>query len=137
MAWNEQWSYKIDGYELNRNASNPSGVFITQIPELDNQFEQDVILVDVDGDYPAFVRTQPREGNYTILISMLPCSWANYQYRLSTLKTKLSPGQHTLTVQARGMTTAKSVPIVVKSMQVDAKIRLVTVAAVVPRPVLI
>jgi hypothetical protein len=137
MAWNEQWSFKIDGTEINRNASNPTGTFIVQIPELENQFEQDAILVEIDGDYPAFVRMQPREGQYTILISMTPCTWGDYQTRLQTLKTLLSPGQHTLTVQARGMPTAKSVVIVVKSMQIDAKIRLVTVAAVVPRPVLV
>lgn len=134
--WNEQWSYKIDGYELNRNASNPTGNYHVQIPELQNLPEQEVILAPIDGDYPAFVRNQPKEANWTILIAVRPNTPADWYTELTNIQTRLSAGLHTLTVQARGMTVEATVKIVVKSMNIDYKQRLITVAAVVPNPTL-
>lgn len=132
MAWTEQWSYKIDnGTELNDKTT-----YVCQVPELDTVFEQEAITVAVDGEYPSFIRMQPREGAYTFIINMSACNWITYRTRITALKAIFTPGLHTFTAQARGMANPLSVPVVVKGMVVDAKIRQVVVSTLAPRPIL-
>lgn len=130
MVWSEQWSYKIDGTEVNDRTN-----FFVVVPELDHDFEQEAIMVSVQGDYPSFIRNQPKEGAYTFIVSMTNCTWATYQTRLATLKAIFSNGIHTFTVQARGMASAKSVTLVVQGITVQAKERVVTVRTIAPKPV--
>lgn len=131
MAWAEQWSYKVDGHEVNDKSN-----FISSIPELDTGSDHDIVLFTIAGDYPIFVRAQPTDATMNLLIQMTQCSWATFQTRLTTLKGWLTPGRHTLTVQARGMTAAKSMTIIVKGMSIEAKGRRVAVTLIVPKPVL-
>jgi hypothetical protein len=125
------WSYRINALELNDGIN-----FVTSVPEIENESEDDVILVPIDGDYPKFVRLQPREAQYTFLIAMRPCSWPVYQSRLAQLKSVFTQGSSIeLEFQIRGMTTPKSVNIQVKHFLIDPKQRLVTVSAIVARPI--
>lgn len=130
MSWANQWSYKVDGHELN-DITN----YFTQIPEIDNDPEQDPVMVEMEAGYPWLVRLQPVQGAYTILVQMRSCPWDVYQSRLAQLKGWLAPGVHTLTVQARGMGSAKSLTVVTRGMMVDAKLRRLAVTAVAPVPV--
>jgi hypothetical protein len=129
VAWAEQWSYKIDGTEIN------SGAFITDIPDLDSIGSVEAITVPIPNDYPVFIRTQPLDSTININTQMRPCSWAAFQTNLATLRGILTPGPHTLTAQVRGMAAAKSLTIIVTSTAVEAKGRRVSTQALVPRPV--
>ena len=131
MPWLEQWSYKIDGTEINDRTT-----LFTQIPELSNVFEQDIILAQIDGDYPVYIRTQPTEGRISFLINIAYSSPASFDTTLTSLKALFTQVPHTLTVQARGMSTTKTLTFIPQGMMVDYKQRLVTVSAVVPKPVL-
>jgi hypothetical protein len=131
MAWAEQWSIKVDGTEIN------TGNFITEIPDLDSIGSVDAVLVTIPNDYPVFIRTQPLDSTININTQMKPCAWATFQTNLATLRGILTPGLHTLTVQVRGMATAKSLTIVVKSMAVEAVGRRVSTQALVPTPVFV
>jgi hypothetical protein len=125
------WSYRVGALELNDGIS-----FVTSVPEIENASEDDVILVPIDGDYPRFVRLQPREAQYTFLIAMKPCSWPVYQSRLNQLKSVFTQGASVeLEFQVRGMTEPMSVNIQVKNFLIDPKKRLVTVSAIVARPI--
>lgn len=135
MAWPGIWSIKIDGTELNTLPTG--GDFLCEIPEIDNVPEQDQVVVAMDGDYPAFIRLQPREASWTLNLSMRGCDWATYQTNLDYLKSVLSSGPHTLTVQVRGMASPKSTTVVVCAMMVEAKSRAVSVKLSVPKPVLV
>lgn len=133
MSWAEQWSYKIDGTEVNDRTN-----FFTQVPELENTPQMDVILKTVDGDYPSFIRVQPKEMGYTFIIAMTPCTWATYQSRLQTLKTIFTPGTHTFTVQARGQASPTSVTIVATgSLSIMPKERIITISVIAPKPVFV
>lgn len=134
MAWTGIWSIKMDGVELNTLPTG--GHFLCEIPEIDNVPELDQVTVAMDGNYPAFIRLQPREASWTLNLTMKPCDWETYQTRLDYLKSVLYSGVHTLTVQVRGMSTAKSTTVVVCAMTVDAKSRAVSVKLSVPKPVL-
>lgn len=129
--WSEQWSLKVDGHELNDRTN-----FLVEIPELDDQSADDIVLVTIAGDYPIYVRSQPTDATWNLLIQMTPCNWATYQTRLATLRSYLSSGRHTITVQRRGMAAAKSATVIVKGWAIDAKSRKVAVTLVVPKPVL-
>jgi hypothetical protein len=135
MAWPGRWSIKIDGVELNTLPTG--GHYICEIPEIDNVPEQDQVVVAMDGDYPAFIRLQPREASWTLNLTMKPCDWPTYQTRLAYLKSLLSSGPHTLTVQVRGMDVEKSVTVIVCAMMVEAKSRAISVKLSVPKPVLV
>jgi hypothetical protein len=131
MAWSAQWSLKIDGSQLNDKSN-----YYAEIPELDTGSDHDIILVNIAGDYPLFVRAQPMDATMNLLIQMTPCNWATYRTRLATLQALLTPGRHTLEVQVRGMTAAKTMMVVVKGMAIEAKTRKVAVTLIVPKPVL-
>ena len=135
MAWPGFWSIKIDGTEI--NTLPVGGNYLCEIPEIDNVAEFDQITVAMDGDYPAFIRLQPREASWTLNISMKSCDWPTYQTQLAYLKSLLSSGPHTLTVQVRGMPDPKSTMVVVCAMMVEAKSRAVSVKLSVPKPVLV
>lgn len=130
--WNEQWSIKVDGYEINDKTA-----FWTVIPEIDNIGSVDVITVDVPNDYPVYIRTQPLSASITFKINMTPCSWATYRTRLDTIYALMTPGPHTLTIQVRGMATAKSLTFIPQQVTVtDPKARELSVQATIPKPVL-
>lgn len=101
------WSYKVDGYELNDGTS-----FLAFVPEIDDESADDVILVQIDGGYPVFVRVQPTPITLSLNIQVLPSGWRMYDSRVAWLKNLLSTGDiHTLEVQARGMTSPKTTPV--------------------------
>ena len=134
MTWNEQWSIKIDGQEL--NTAPTGGNYVASIPEIENVADYDAVTVPIDGDYPAFIRLQPRESTWTLNIAMKACNWATYQTQIASLKTLLAPGIHTLAVQIRGMTAAKSATVVVRGMMIQPTARALSVTLFVPKPVL-
>ncbi len=129
MAWNEQWSIKVDGNELNDHAA-----YWTMIPEWDNAPDDDVVLVEIDGSSPSYIRNQPKEGVYTLLIACPGSTWSTWNTRLTALRSVLTKGVHTLTVQIRGMPTAASVTIVVRGSMVMPKERRLVVNCIVPQP---
>jgi len=135
MAWPGKWSIKIDGTEINTLPNG--GDYIAEIPEIDNIAEFDQVTVGMDGDYPAFIRLQPREATWTLNISMKACTWETYQTRLTWLKSVLSLGPHTLTVQVRGQATPVSATVVVCGIIVEAKSRALSIKLSVPKPVLV
>lgn len=101
------WSHDIDGTELNDFVA-----FITRVPEVDTILPQEAILVQAMGDVPWFHRMQPREGLFTFLVQMMPCSWQVYDARMAILNALFAPGVHTYTVQVRGATTPRVFTIV-------------------------
>ena len=129
------WSYKIDGNEINDNVQ----FHVTGLPELDDEPDDEVILAKLAGDHPVFIRTQPVDTVYTLLIAMMPpVSNATYQTRLALLKSWFTAGvPHTLTVEARGMDEPKSVVVIRRGITVNFKLRLVAIQLVVPKPVLV
>jgi len=133
MSWLEQWSIQIDGTEINDGTN-----YITRIPEIWNVQEQSPILASIDGDYPAFIRFQPKEGQYTIITTINAHTWADFYAKWTTLKALLTPvaAGHVLTVQVRGMPAAKSVTIYPQSTMVDPISRTCSTIAVAPEPVL-
>lgn len=131
MSWNEQWSIKIDGVELNDITT-----YFTEIPEIENIPEDDVVTVPIDGRAPAYIRNQPVEAHYTILIASRPCTWEMWSTRITSLKALLTRGSHTLTVQVRGMAAAASTTVVIKGMMIEAKNRRVAVSLVAMTPIL-
>lgn len=126
------WSYKIDDVEINDGIS-----FVTQVPEIDNSANFDIVLAQIDGDYPVLVRTQQVESVYTFLIAMTPCNWSTYNTRMSLLRTLFSPGSHTFKVQARGMDMPREVSIIAQTMIVQPKERQISVKTVAHKPVLV
>jgi hypothetical protein len=133
LAWNEEWLYEIDGVSINDHQS-----FFCMVPELDNMAEQDLILAPLAGDYPVFIRAQPREGRLTFNIAAgKGCTAVLWQTRLATLRTLFAQGvRHQLVVKARGMATTKSVYFYAEGMMTDYRTRIVSVRAIAPRPVL-
>lgn len=132
MAWAEQWTYKIDGVHINLHGSG----FITQIPELENEFDDDVVLVPIDGREPAYIRNQPKEGTYTLLISVDNAgAWASWNSAMNTLRGLLTKGRHTLTVQARGMAAERSTTIIVRGSMASAKERRVAYPVLATTPI--
>lgn len=130
--WAEQWSYSVGGHELNDHTN-----YVTQIPEINNVPDYNVVSVPIDGDYPAFIRADPANGVWSILIQMQPCTWAVYETRRAQLASWLPMGVPlTLTVQIRGMTGVKSATIVPKNLIVNAKTRSLAYSCHVPIPVL-
>jgi hypothetical protein len=129
VAWTGVWSIKIDGTEIN------SGNFITDIPDLDSIGSVEAVMVPIPNDYPVLIRTQPLDSTININTQMKPCDWATFQTNLATLRGILSAGVHTLTVQVRGMTAAKSLIIVITSNAVEAKGRRMNTQALIPKPV--
>ena|ERR1035437_4271428 len=133
MVWNEQWSIKVDGNQINDKTN-----FWTTIPEIDDLITFDVVTVAIPNDYPVYIRTQPLSASLTFNISMTPCTWAVYRSRLEWLQTVFAPGPHTLLIQVRGMSDPKSLVFIAKQLTVaDAKARAVSVQAVVPKPILV
>lgn len=131
MAWAGQWTYKIDGTHINGNGSN----LITQIPELENSFEDTVVEVPVDGREPSYIRNQPQSGIYTILIDRGDCSWADWHATMASLTSLMSKGPHTLTAQARGMPAEKSCQIIIRSWVPSATERKIAFQAVAMAPI--
>jgi hypothetical protein len=131
MAWTGVWTYKIDGVHINLQGSG----LITHIPELENEFDDDVVLVPVDGRAPAYIRNQPKEGIYTLMISAGAVDWATWQTRMNTLRALLTKGQHTLAVQARGMAAEKSTIVIVRGSMVAAKERAIVYPLLVTVPI--
>lgn len=133
MVWAEQWSVKVDGgIELNDHVN-----YLTEVPQLDDVPDWDVKQVPIDGTYPAYIRSDPTSGAYTVNIQMTSCTWATFRSRLATLDAIFTMGAtHTLAVQVRGMSASKSVVIVPRGKVVDPKLRKVTYACFVPVPVL-
>lgn len=101
------FSHKVDGTELNDGTLS-----FCRVPEVDNGFAGEDILIQVQGDVPWFHRIQPREGQYTFLIDMGPCEWATYQSKRATLDALFSPGPHIYTHQVRGAGSATSCTII-------------------------
>lgn len=125
------WSYKIDGVQLNTGST-----FLVQIPELESEFDDDVILVPIDGREPAYIRNQPKEGIYTLLINVMNAGdWATWQTRMNVLRALLTKGAHLLTVQARGMASEKSTTVVVRGSIVAFDERRVVYQTLVTTPI--
>lgn len=118
------WSHVVDGTELNDFVD-----FITQVPEVDTILPSEAILVQAAGDYPWFHRMQPREGLFTFLIQMLPCTWQVYDTRRQLLDTLFAPGPHTYTPQVRGATTTRSFTIISEGNSIiNPRLRQFTIA---------
>lgn len=132
MAWAEQWTYQVSGHELNDGVK-----YVTQIPEIDNDPDYNVVTVPIDGDRPATIRADPTNGTWTILIQMTPCNWATYQTRLAEINGWLPRGVLlTLTAQIRGMTSPLSAIIMPKNLNASPKQRAIAITCHVPVPVL-
>jgi hypothetical protein len=134
LAWNGQWSTKVDGTEIN----DRDKWWVAAIPELENMAEQDVIMADVAGDYPVFIRSQPRAGPITINIAMAKgCTEPVWQTRLEDLKALFAQGvKHVLTVQVRGMAATKTLKFITVGMTADYRQRIVSVRTISNKPVL-
>jgi hypothetical protein len=125
------WSYTIDGFELNDGAT-----FITVIPEIDDGLPTNPILVDLQNDYPFYVRSQPLNRVMNINVQILPCDWSTYSSRMTTLKGLFTPGSHTLAVRTHGMTATKSLTVFPVNFIVgDPKIRRVSIQVTAPEAV--
>jgi hypothetical protein len=133
MPWAEQWSYLVDGTNVNDHIN-----YVCQIPEIDNMQNQDVILAQIAGDHPVFIRSQPAEGRLTFNVALKGAGPpATYRTRMDALAALFAQGtRHTLTVQARGMGAAKTLRFYVEGTMVDYTRRLLSVRAVAPKPVL-
>jgi hypothetical protein len=138
MAWAGQWSYKVGPIGAAGTEINDRSTFYCVIPELDNLVEMDTILAEITGDYPVFIRSQQRPSRLTFNIAMgRGTTDALWQTRLATLKGLFPQGVLTqLTVQARGMSSAKTMKFVAEGMLTDFRARIVSVRAVAPKPVL-
>lgn len=131
MAWSEQWTYVVDGVNLNDHVN-----YVCFIPELQTIPQSRVILAPIDGDFPVFVRAQPMEATYTFLIAVKGAKsavlWDTLSYQLLSLFT---PGVlHTAQVQVRGMTGPRSFQFAVESAQADYRTRTMAVQTVAPKP---
>lgn len=122
------WTHKVDGHEINDRVK-----YLTDVPEIDNLPDHDLLLFPIAGDWPAFIRAQPREGILTFNVQMMPCTWETYQERLAELSGWLTPGVHTYTFQVRGMAAPATLYVVFRNRVVDAASRRLTFAAVVPK----
>lgn len=98
------WSYIVNEEELNDGTR-----FRTVVPDIQDSSAYEVILAQIDGDFPVYVRIQPMERVLTFLISMVPCPWSQYQERLSILQELFKPGVlRTLQWRARGAATVST-----------------------------
>lgn len=133
MTWDGVWSHKVDGVQLNDLVT-----FITQVPEVENGFEQTVIMAPRDGDYPAFIRLQPTEGRITFLIAVKGAHTAALWHdRVATLKSIFTPGMHVYSTQVRGMPAIVGFRFVFPGgLMLDYSHRLASASCVVPKPVL-
>lgn len=125
-----EWSYKVDGTEVNDKVNQ-----FAQIPELSNRVNYDLITQDVDGDFPAPVRMQPRGSRLTFLIAMRNLGEADFDARVRALDRLFSPGAHVLTAQARGMVVERAMNFYCETTNVDYRQRLYTASCVAPRSV--
>lgn len=123
----------MDGTEL----FDPTAGRFTQVPEVDNDPEMDAILAPVDGDYPAMIRLQPREGRYTILVQKRGCTPADWQTELSFLRGVCTVGKHVLTLQVRGMAAPKTVTIWITGRAAEFTLRRFVATATAAKPVLV
>ena len=128
MVWTGQWSYKVDGTEINDRVNQ-----FCQIPELSNRPERTLRWAQVDGDYPVVVAQQPEAGRITFLIAMRAISDSDFDTRIRALDRLFGDGSHTLIVQARGMAVERALVFWVESTMVDYKQRLFAATASVPR----
>jgi hypothetical protein len=127
-----KWSVKIDGWEMNDGVN-----YYVDVPEASNLFERQVVMAQIDGDYPVMVRVQPQAARMTLLVAMgQGTTDALFDARIAELQTKLGGGLHTLTLQLRGMPVPKSVQVVAESILPSFTQRLATVQLLAPRPVL-
>lgn len=134
------WTYRIDALDVNDWAN----YVVEELPELDNATIYDLILVPMAGDFPWYVRSQPTEGQFTLnLTAVQPnpfggnpvaCTETQWALRLAALRAVLTPGLHTLTVKARGMTAEKSVQIALRSMATAYKTRGISLSLTAPTP---
>ena len=130
VAPSAAWSYKVDGYELNDGVN-----FVVFIPEMDDESADDVILAQIDGDYPVVIRVQPTPITLSLNVQVLPSSWPLYSSRVSWLKNLLSGGLHTLEVQARGQTAPKWGKVAMTSLAMgDPKTRRLAFQLQMPNP---
>lgn len=127
------WSIKVDGNELNNTALGR----LAAVPEVDVDPDMDLILAPVDGDYPAVVRLQPREGRYTILVQRGGISNADWQTELAFLRGICTVGKHVLTLQVRGMSAPKSVTIWITGRAAEFTLRRFVATATAAKPVLV
>lgn len=134
MAWNEEWTYVVDGLNVNDLA-----LYSCAIPELDNLMQRDIILAQIAGDWPAYIRSQPVEGRFTFNIALLGAgSSPVYRARIDNLRDvvfKQGP-YHTLVVKARGMAATRSMDFLVEGGMADYTRRICSFRALAPKPVL-
>jgi hypothetical protein len=124
------WSYKIDGYELNDGVN-----FVVYIPEIDDESADDVVLAQIDGDYPVLIRVQPTPIVLSLNVQVVPSNWDTYSSRVSWLKNLLSGDLHTLTVQARGQASPKWGKVSMTSLAMgDPKTRRLSFQLQMPNP---
>lgn len=135
MAWAEQWTHRVDGVEFN----DPATGFFCEVPEVDNVFEQDHVLVPIAQGYPIWHRDQPLAGRLTFLIHVAPTGDRAADYaRVQTLKAVMGPGPHTYEVQVRGMPNELTTTIYFDSMMLDQyNVGRWTATATVPDPRLV
>lgn len=133
MVWDGVWSYDVDGTELNDHVN-----YVCMVPELQSLQPRSIIMADIDGDYPVFIRSQPQSGSLTILIAMKNASIQDWDTRLTALHALFDQTTyHTLTVKVRGMPEKKQVRFLVENLQPDFKSRTVVVSATAPNPNLV
>lgn len=134
------WTYTLGALDLN----DFTNWIVVQLPELDDMPVQEPVLVEMAGDYPAFIRQQPQSGTFTLnLVAIelsgsgrpISCRPETWQTRMDALRAELTPGFKTLTVQARGMAAPKSVQVIYSGMGTNYKLRLVSLDLVAPKPV--
>jgi hypothetical protein len=130
MVWDGVWSLKVDGTQLH----DPASGYFAEIPEWDTGSDDEVILVAIDGSAPAYIRNQPKEATYTLLLAHAGCDWAAWDEYLAWIRSACSRGPHILTAKVRGMADEADVPVVVRGMMVAAKERRIVVSLVVPKP---
>lgn len=133
--WAEQWSIKV--VEAGNVEINNQTTMWAMCPQATQDPEVEPILQDVEGDYPVLVRVQPREGQYTILVTFGACSPADFWTRMEALKGYFPAGTlRTVSFQVRGMPTAKSVKMARVAVYEDYTSRAATIQCVAPKPVL-
>jgi hypothetical protein len=133
------WTYTVNGLNVNDGAN-----FLTvDVPELDNVAPKDVVLVPMAGDFPWFVRSQPREGTFTLNLVLtqeqapghyIACDDAGWQTRMALLRAALVDGIFPFTQAAHGATTPKSVQVAYQGMATRFKLRLVSIQLLAPNP---
>ena len=124
------WTYTVDGYNVN----DGTNWWTVSMPELDDLQPADHVLVDVQDDFPEYVRSQPKAGRFSMNLEMNAGTEALFRSRLDALDPFCTPGLHTIVAKARGMPSTKTLQALYNGRAVNYKERRVSIEWLAPNP---